>query len=108
KDFEPITIRKQDIEQDQIVIIDRALIQGRVAITGDIDGISMFAQSFRDHLCHARLVFNQQDSHFAIRWFLKWRVIWAIGAGNSLLRDARQMHRSTLPRVISSDLEQLE
>src|SRR5438552_17923122 len=46
-DFEAITNGKQDIEQDQIVIINSTLIEGRITIARDIDRISMLAQSFR-------------------------------------------------------------
>jgi hypothetical protein len=51
--------RQHDVENDQVVFIDSGAIEGLRAVAGDIDGIGLLTQSFRDEVGDSRFVFYQ-------------------------------------------------
>ena len=62
--LEAVDAGQHDIEHDGVVVGDRRLIERLLAIAGDVDGIRLLAQPFRQHLRRARLVLDQQQPHF--------------------------------------------
>src|SRR5215510_1260441 len=62
-DFEAVLERQHDVEDDQVVIVDARLINGGLAVRRHIYGITLLAQSLRQHLRRVRLVFDQQNPH---------------------------------------------
>ena len=54
---------QQHVEDDRVVLGDRRLIRRAQAVADDVDGVRLFTQALGEHLCRARLVLHQQDSH---------------------------------------------
>ena len=59
--LETVAAGQQAIEDDQIVVVDRRLIERRLAVAAHVNGISVFAQAPRNHTRHARLIFDEQN-----------------------------------------------
>jgi hypothetical protein len=51
--------REHDVENDEVVFVDRRAVEGLGAIAGDIDGICLLTQPLRDEACDSRFVFYQ-------------------------------------------------
>ena len=64
-DRQSIAQRQHHIEDDGVVVGDRRLIHGLVAVADDIDGVGFLAESLREHLRRPRLIFDEQNSHLA-------------------------------------------
>jgi hypothetical protein len=62
-DFKTIAFGHQDIEDDQVIIINRSLVERGLSIRSDIDRVALLAQSLGDDVRHARLIFDQKNSH---------------------------------------------
>jgi hypothetical protein len=54
----PVPNREHDIENDQVVFVDGGAVEGLAAIAGDIDGIGLLTQPFRDEARDSRFVFD--------------------------------------------------
>ena len=62
-EVEPVDARKEDVEDDEVVVVDRDLLERVIAVGGDIHGVRVLAQTLREHGRGHRLVLNDQDSH---------------------------------------------
>src|SRR5216684_6741078 len=58
--FKTVAARNHHVEDHQVVSIDRGLIEGVVAGTGNIDGVRLFAQALGHESRDARIVFDKQ------------------------------------------------
>src|SRR5258706_14726599 len=61
-DLKSVPAGQQHIKQDKIVIVNRGLIERRVAVGRQVDCVGMLTQTLGDHLRHAWLIFYQEDS----------------------------------------------
>ena len=61
--LEAVDARQHDIEDDGVVVGDRGLVQGVLAVSGDVDRIRLLAQPFGEHLRGSRLILDQQHPH---------------------------------------------
>ena len=61
--FKSVPPGQQHIQHNQVVIIDRGLVQTRISILGHIHRIALLAQALGDDVGHARLIFYQENSH---------------------------------------------
>src|SRR5262249_31319229 len=55
--------RQHHVQNDQVVIVYLSLIERRLALRYDVDGVTFLAQPFGHKSGHARFVFDQQNSH---------------------------------------------
>ena len=65
----PVLQGQHHVEDHQIIVVDGGLVKRALAIGGDIHGIGLLAQSFRDKSGDTAFVFHQQDTHsFHFDW----------------------------------------
>src|SRR6188508_3528972 len=62
-DAEPVAARQHDVEDHRVVVGNRRVVERLVAVARNIDGVSLFAKTSRQHLRRTRLVFHKEDAH---------------------------------------------
>src|SRR5712691_6188908 len=62
-DLEAVATGNHHIENHSVVIINRQLVDGLVAITGDISRKGLLTQTLRDKTSDAPIIFYKQDPH---------------------------------------------
>ena len=55
--------RQHEVEDDQVVLVDRGLVERLFAVARHIHGVGLLAQALGDEGRHARFVFHQQNPH---------------------------------------------
>ena len=60
---EPVLQRQHDVEDDGVVFGNRRLVDRTFAVAHDVNGVRLLTKALREHLCRARLVFDQEDTH---------------------------------------------
>ena len=60
---EPVDARKQDVEDQEIVVVDADLLEREATVGRDVHGVRVLAQAFREHGRRDGLVFNHQNPH---------------------------------------------
>lgn len=60
---EPVTIGKENVEDDRVVLVERGLQQGRIAIAHSIDSVRRLTQTTRERVAELRVILDYQDAH---------------------------------------------
>jgi hypothetical protein len=59
-DLDSVPPRQHYVQKDEIVIVDAGLVERGLPVERNVDGVGLFAKTFRKNLGRIGLVFHQQ------------------------------------------------